>query len=133
MPPSPAGKHVMDRCNLTILLLPRNKGLVGWFADRKVEIVGSLPHYRRPNTDAQRGHGVLDRSIEAMSLLNAAGYGRGDPERRLTLVSNPAGAFLGASQASAEREASRSSVSMASPLTLFSCSTTCQSRDSWSG
>jgi radical SAM/Cys-rich protein len=99
-----AGKHVMDRCNLTILLLPRNKGLANWFADRKVEIVASLPHYRRPNTDAQRGQGVFDRSIEAMRLLNAAGYGRGDSERRLTLVSNPAGAFLGASQATTERE-----------------------------
>src|SRR5262249_23991669 len=99
-----AGKHVMDRCNLTILLLPRNKGLADWFAERNVEIVASLPHYRRPNTDAQRGQGVFDRSIEAMRLLNAAGYGRGDPARRLTLVSNPAGAFLGASQATAERE-----------------------------
>jgi radical SAM/Cys-rich protein len=99
-----AGKHVMDRCNLTVLLLPRNKGLIDWFAERKVEIVASLPHHRRPNTDAQRGQGVFDRSIEAMRLLNAAGYGRGDPGRRLTLVSNPAGAFLGASQASAERE-----------------------------
>jgi radical SAM/Cys-rich protein len=99
-----AGKHVMDRCNLTILLLPRNRGLVDWLAARKVEIVASLPHYRRPNTDAQRGQGVFDRSIEAMRLLNAAGYGRRDPARRLTLVSNPAGAFLGASQATAERE-----------------------------
>src|SRR5215468_6232538 len=99
-----AGKHVMDRCNLTVLLLPRNKGLVDWMAERGVEIVGSLPHYRRPNTDAQRGEGVFDRSIEAMRLLNAAGYGRGSPGRRLTLVSNPAGAFLGASQATAERE-----------------------------
>jgi radical SAM/Cys-rich protein len=99
-----AGKHVMDRCNLTVLLLPRNKGLINWFAERRVEIVGSLPHYRRPNTDAQRGQGVFDRSIEAMRLLNAGGYGRGDPARRLTLVSNPAGAFLGASQATAERE-----------------------------
>src|SRR5262245_2873143 len=99
-----AGKHVMDRCNLTVLLLPRNQGLIDWFAERKVEIVGSLPHHRRPNTDAQRGQGVFDRSIEAMRLLNAAGYGRGDPGRRLTLVSNPAGAFLGASQATAERE-----------------------------
>jgi len=99
-----AGKHVMDRCNLTVLLLPRNKGLVDWLAERKVEVVGSLPHYRRPNTDAQRGQGVFDRSIEAMRLLNAAGYGRGDSGRRLTLVSNPAGAFLGASQATAERE-----------------------------
>ena len=99
-----AGKHVMDRCNLTVLLLPRNRGLVEWLAARKVGVVASLPHHRRPNTDAQRGQGVFDRSIEAMRLLNAAGYGRGDPARRLTLVSNPAGAFLGASQATAERE-----------------------------
>jgi radical SAM/Cys-rich protein len=99
-----AGKHVMDRCNLTVLLLPRNAGLVDWLAARGVEIVASLPHYRRPNTDAQRGEGVYERSLRALRVLNAAGYGRGDPRRRLTLVSNPAGAFLGASQASVERE-----------------------------
>jgi len=99
-----AGKHVMDRCNLTVLLLPRNAGLVDWLAERNVEIVASLPHYRRPNTDAQRGDGVFERSVRALRILNAAGYGKGDPQRRLTLVSNPAGAFLGASQASVERE-----------------------------
>jgi radical SAM/Cys-rich protein len=99
-----AGKHVMDRCNLTVLLLPRNAGLVDWLAGRGVEIVASLPHWRRPNTDAQRGDGVFERSIRALRVLNAAGYGQGDPRRRLTLVSNPAGAFLGASQASVERE-----------------------------
>jgi radical SAM/Cys-rich protein len=99
-----SGKHVMDRCNLTVLLLPRTAGLVEWLAARSVEIVASLPHYRRPNTDAQRGEGVYERSIRALRILNAAGYGRGDPKRRLTLVSNPAGAFLGAGQASAERE-----------------------------
>lgn len=99
-----AGKHVMDRCNLTVLLLPRNARLIDWFADRGVEVVASLPHYRRPNTDAQRGEGVYERSIRALRLLNAAGYGQGDPRRRLSLVSNPAGAFLGASQATLERE-----------------------------
>ena len=99
-----AGKHVMDRCNLTVLLLPRNAGLVDWLAARNVEIVASLPHYRRPNTDAQRGEGVFERSLRALRILNAAGYGKGDPQRRLTLVSNPAGAFLGASQSSVERE-----------------------------
>jgi radical SAM/Cys-rich protein len=99
-----AGKHVMDRCNLTVLLLPRMAGLLEWFGELGVEVVASMPHHRRPNTDAQRGQGVFDRSIEALRRLNAAGYGRGDPRRRLTLVSNPAGAFLGASQASAERE-----------------------------
>ena len=99
-----AGKHVMDRCNLTVLLLPRTAGLADWLAGRRVEIVASLPHYRRPNTDAQRGEGVFERSIRALRILNAAGYGKGDPRRRLTLVSNPAGAFLGASQAAVERE-----------------------------
>jgi radical SAM/Cys-rich protein len=99
-----AGKHVMDRCNLTILLLPRSAGLIEWLGERGVEVVASLPHYRRPNTDAQRGDGVYERSIEAMRRLNAAGYGHGDPRRRLTLVSNPAGAFLGASQATLEQE-----------------------------
>jgi radical SAM/Cys-rich protein len=99
-----AGKHVMDRCNLTVLLLPRNAGLVEWFAARGVEVVASLPHHRRPNTDAQRGDGVFDRSMKALRLLNAAGYGHGDARRRLTLVSNPAGAFLGPSQGTVEGE-----------------------------
>jgi radical SAM/Cys-rich protein len=99
-----AGKHVMDRCNLTILLLPRSAGLADWLAERGVEIVASLPHWRRPNTDAQRGEGTYERSVRALRVLNAAGYGKGDPRRRLTLVSNPAGAFLGASQSSLERE-----------------------------
>jgi len=94
----------MDRCNLTILLLPRSAGLIEWLGERSVEVVASLPHYRRPNTDAQRGEGVYERSIEALRRLNAAGYGQGDPRRRLTLVSNPAGAFLGASQATLEDE-----------------------------
>lgn len=99
-----SGKHVMDRCNLTILLLPRSAGLVDWFAERKVEVVASLPHYRRPNTDSQRGEGAFEKSIKAMRMLNAAGYGKGDPARRLTLVSNPSGAFLSASQSTLERE-----------------------------
>jgi radical SAM/Cys-rich protein len=99
-----AGKHVMDRCNLTVLLLKRNRDLIDWFAARGVEVVASLPHYRRLNTDAQRGDGVYEKSIEALKRLNTAGYGQGDPKRRLTLVSNPAGAFLGASQATLEQE-----------------------------
>ena len=98
------GKHVIDRCNLTVLLLPRYDDLPRWFAERKVEVVCSLPHYRKPNTDAQRGDGTFDRSISAMRLLNAAGYGQGDPDRRLTLMHNPAGAFLASGQASMERE-----------------------------
>ncbi len=98
------GKHVMDRCNLTILLAPRFEDLPRFLADRGVEVVASLPHVRRPRTDAQRGEGTFERSIEALRRLNAVGYGTGDPTRRLTLVTNPAGAYLSGSQASMERE-----------------------------
>jgi radical SAM/Cys-rich protein len=98
------GKHVMDRCNLSVLLLPRCADLPEWFAERGVEVVCSLPHYRRLNTDAQRGTGTYDVSLEALRRLNAAGYGFGEPRLRLTLVSNPAGAFLSGDQPSLERE-----------------------------
>ncbi len=98
------GKHVIDRCNLTVLLLGRKRDLPAWLADRGVEVVCSLPHHRKPNTDAQRGDGVYERSIEALRRLNAVGYGQGDPARRLTLMHNPAGAFLPGAQGSMERE-----------------------------
>lgn len=98
------GKHVIDRCNLSVLLLPRSRHLPEWMAERSVEVVGSLPHYRPRNTDAQRGDGAFEKSIEAIRLLNAAGYGRGDRKRILTLMTNPAGAFLAPNQASIEKE-----------------------------
>jgi radical SAM/Cys-rich protein len=98
------GKHVIDRCNLSVLLLPRNKGLANWLGERGVEIVASLPHYRRRNTDAQRGDGAFEKSIEALKLLNEAGYGKGDPRRTLSLMTNPAGAFLAPAQGSIEKE-----------------------------
>jgi len=98
------GKHVIDRCNLTILRVRRYRHLPEWMAERGVEVVCSLPHYRKLNTDAQRGQGTYAKSIEALRQLNAAGYGQGDPRRQLTLVSNPVGAFLPGNQATLETE-----------------------------
>ena len=98
------GKQVIDRCNLTVLLLPRMQDLPEWFAQRGVEVVCSLPHHRKLNTDAQRGDGTFEKSIAALHRLNAVGYGQGDPRRRLTLMSNPVGAFLASNQASMEQE-----------------------------
>jgi radical SAM/Cys-rich protein len=98
------GKHVIDRCNLTILLVPRSADLPAFFAANGVELVCSLPHWRKPNTDAQRGDGTYDQSIQALRLLNSHGYGQGDPRRRLTLMHNPAGAFLPGRQDALERE-----------------------------
>lgn len=93
------GKHVIDRCNLTVLLLPTMEDLPEWFAERGVEVVCSLPHFRQPNTDQQRGDGTFEQSIKALHRLNAAGYGQGNPSRKLTLMSNPADATLSCNQA----------------------------------
>jgi radical SAM/Cys-rich protein len=75
-----------------------------WLAARGVEVVCSLPHYRQRNTDAQRGEGTFEQSLVALRRLNAAGYGQGDPHRRLTLMSNPVGAFLASGQKTLEQE-----------------------------
>ena len=98
------GKHVIDRCNLTVLLLQRFSDLPEFFAERGVEVVCSLPHFRKRNTDAQRGGGTFEKSIRALERLNAAGYGSGDPSRVLTLMVNPVGALLTGDQCSMERE-----------------------------
>jgi radical SAM/Cys-rich protein len=99
-----AGKHVTDRCNLTVLLLPNYADLVGFLAEHRVEVICSLPHFRRRQTDAQRGEGVFEESIEALRRLNAVGYGDPDSGLMLDLVMNPVGAFLPGNQAALERD-----------------------------
>lgn len=98
------GRHVIDRCNLTILFEPEKTGLPDFLADNRVEIVASLPYYLAQRTDAQRGLGVFDRSIEGLRLLNSKGYGDPDSGLVLNLVYNPTGAFLPPDQAAMERE-----------------------------
>ena len=98
------GKHVMDRCNLTIMLLPNYSDLPEFFAEHQVEVICSLPHYRAKQTDSQRGEGVFDESIEALHRLNAVGYGKPDSGLVVNLVMNPVGAFLPGNQTSLERE-----------------------------
>lgn len=97
------GRRVIDRCNLTVLTLPAQADLVAFLAERRVEIIASLPSFRATGTDAQRGDGVFDKSIVALRMLNEAGYGR-SAGLTLNLVHNPVGAFLPGSQASLERD-----------------------------
>jgi radical SAM/Cys-rich protein len=98
------GRHVMDRCNLTILTLPNYASLPEFFAEHRVEVVASLPSYAASQTDRQRGDGVFAQSLIALRRLNELGYGRQGSELVLNLVTNPVGAFLPASQAALERD-----------------------------
>ena len=97
------GRRVLDRCNLTILLAPAHADLLEFLARWQVGIVASLPSPNLRQTDAQRGAGIFDRSIEALRRLNAVGYGV-DPELVLDLVTNPVGAFLPGNQAALEAD-----------------------------
>ena len=88
------GRHVIDRCNLTVLLEPGQEDTAEFLARHEVEIVASLPCYRSENVDRQRGLGVFDQSIEALRRLNGLGYGVEGSALSLDLVFNPGGASL---------------------------------------
>ncbi len=98
------GRHVMDRCNLSVLLLPSQADLGEFLARHQVEIIASLPYYRPARTDAQRGEGVFEKSIRALQLLNRLGYGVEGSGLALNLVHNPVGAFLPPKQEAVETQ-----------------------------
>jgi radical SAM/Cys-rich protein len=88
------GRHVMDRCNLSVLLLPSQADLGEFLVQHHVEVIASLPYFRPAQTDAQRGDGVFAKSVRALQLLNRLGYGVEGSGLMLHLVHNPVGAFL---------------------------------------
>jgi len=98
------GRNVIDRCNLSVLLLRSQPDLAKFLAERRVEIIASLPYFLAAQTDAQRGEGVFDKSIAAMRLLNSLGYGRPESGLELNLVYNPVGAFLPPEQSAVEAD-----------------------------
>lgn len=102
------GRHVIVRCNLTIVVAnPKYHDLPEFFRQHRVEVVSSLPFYNADKTDRQRGKGVFEDSIRALRMLNAVGYGQPDTGLLLNLVYNPAGAFLPGSQEGLKRQFKR--------------------------
>jgi radical SAM/Cys-rich protein len=98
------GRHVIDRCNLTVFFEPGHNDLPEFLAGNKVEIIASLPCYIAENVDKQRGRGVFDKSIRALQLLNELGYGECGSGLILNLVYNPLGASLPPAQEKLEAE-----------------------------
>jgi radical SAM/Cys-rich protein len=100
------GAKVIVRHNLTVMFENGQADLPEFFAGNEVEIVSSLPYFLATQTDAQRGTGVFDKSIEALKKLNAVGYGA-DEKLILNLVYNPVGAFLPPAQSAIENDFKR--------------------------
>jgi MoaA/NifB/PqqE/SkfB family radical SAM enzyme len=117
-----AGKDVLLRCNLTVLLAPGQQDTPRFLAERGVTIIASLPCWLETNVDRQRGPGVFAASVRALRALNELGYGMledapappeddGDldeldrpPALRLHLVHNPLGPALPGPQAALQAD-----------------------------
>jgi radical SAM/Cys-rich protein len=98
-------KEIIVRSNLTIIMAnPKYRDLPEFFKENGVRVVSSLPFYNAGKTDRQRGEGVFNHSIEALHLLNQAGYGKPGTGLILDLVYNPIGAFLPGDQMQLERD-----------------------------
>lgn len=87
-------RHVMDRCNLTVIFEPGKEYLPEFFKRNRVEVIASLPCYTEENVDGQRGDGTFTKSIRALRILNDVGYGDPGTGLELHLVYNPLGAYL---------------------------------------
>lgn len=100
------GTHIIIRHNLTVMFEENQTDLPEFFAENEVEVVSSLPYFLQQQTDAQRGTGVFDKSIEALKKLNKVGYGI-EEKLKLNLVYNPVGAFLPPEQSAIEADFKR--------------------------
>ncbi len=101
------GRHVIDRCNLTVFFTEGKAHLPEFLRDHEVEIIASMPCYLEENVDFQRGKGVYGKSIEALRRLNEVGYGQPETGLLLNLVYNPLGPALPPEQASLENDYKR--------------------------
>jgi radical SAM/Cys-rich protein len=98
------GRHVMDRCNLTVIFEPGKDYLPEFFQRNQVELICSLPCYSVENVDKQRGKGTFDASIRALQILNQQGYGQPGSGLLLNLVYNPVGPHLPPAQEKLEAD-----------------------------
>lgn len=99
-----SGARVMVRHNLTVMFEAGQDDLPEFFRAHEVEVVSSLPYFQARETDAQRGGGVFQKSIEAARRLNGVGYGVEGSGLTFNLVYNPVGAFLPPAQSSVEAD-----------------------------
>lgn len=102
------GKHVIVRCNLTIIVAnPKYNDLPDFFRQHQSEVVSSLPFFNADKTDRQRGKGVFEDSVKASKMLNSVDYGVDGTGLILNLVYNPNEAFMPAPQQGLQRQSKK--------------------------
>jgi radical SAM/Cys-rich protein len=96
-------RRLLLRTNLSALNDGAREYLFELLKIHQVVVVASLPSLNEVQADSQRGKGTFLSAIAALKKLNAIGYGLEGSGLELNLVSNPAGAFLPASQKEMEK------------------------------
>ncbi len=104
---SKAGRKVIVRTNLTVLFAEGMSDLPGFYREKKVDLIASLPYYLEDGVDRVRGNGTFKKSIQALQQLNSLGYGMESSGLALSLVYNPQGMFFAPDQCSLEKEYKR--------------------------
>lgn len=104
---APLTGKLMLRSNLTAIAEEGRQALLETCVSQRVAIVASFPSLSANQANAQRGDGVFERSLVTLRQLNALGYGLPGSGLELDLVASPAGAFLPAGQAQAEKRFKR--------------------------
>lgn len=101
---APLTPKLIVRTNLAALMRPDTVTLPVVYRKHNVTLSASLPAVNSTQTEAQRGSGTWDASIEILKKLNGLGYGLEGSGLQLDLVCNPTGAFLPAPQGQAEKK-----------------------------
>jgi len=104
---APLAPKLLLRSNLTALTVAPSDSLLEVCRVHRVGIVASFPSTHAGQTDAQRGKGVGERSVEVLRKLNALGWGREGSGLELNLVVNPTGAFMPSAQGETEAKFKR--------------------------
>lgn len=101
---APLAPELILRSNLTLIGESSNKGLIDICRENRITIVSSFPSPNKAQSESLRGKETFEKLVAALRLLNSEGYGHAGSGLKLNLVSNPAGAFLPASQDQVERK-----------------------------
>lgn len=101
---APLTPRFIVRSNLAALRSRPGNRLLELYHHVGAVIVASLPATNPGQTEAQRGSGAWETSIDMLKRLNQLGYGTEGSGLELNLVANPAGAFLPAGQVQTERK-----------------------------
>jgi radical SAM/Cys-rich protein len=101
---TPLAPKLMLRSNLTAIAGDERRHLADVCRELRVSLVASFPSTSSSQTDSQRGSGVWEQSIAMLRELNGMGFGIAGSGLELSLVVNPAGAFMPADQCQLEKK-----------------------------